>query len=323
MNPLTLSFEAPARLWLLLGVLALVVLYLLAQRRRRDYAVRFTALALLDKVAPRRPAWRRHVPAAAFLGCVALLVLAVARPEADTRVPRERASVIVAVDTSISMQATDVEPSRFAVAKEAAADFVDELPEDFAVGLVSFNGGATLEVAPTRDHEALAAAVQRLQLGPSTAIGEAVYASLAAIEAEAASVQGGDGTPAPARIVLLSDGTNTVGRGPEDAADAASEAGVPVSTIAYGTEDGVVETQGQLVPVPVDAEALAALAEATGGQAYEAATGDELGEVYDDIGASIGYRVERRDATTWFVGGALLLALAAAAGSLRWFARLP
>ncbi len=323
MNASTLAFLDPARLWLLLGVAALAVLYVLAQRRRRTYAVRFSTLPLLDKVAPRRPAWRRHVPAAAFLACIALLVLAFARPEADTRVPRERATVMIAVDTSISMQATDVEPSRFEVAQEAAADFVDELPEDFTVGLVSFAGDATLAVAPTRDHGAVVAGVERLRLGPSTAIGEAVYTALDAVASEAASVQGADGAPAPARIVLLSDGTNTVGRGPQEAAAAAVEAGVPVSTIAYGTPEGVVETQGQLVPVPVDAPALAELAEATGGQAYEAASDDELGDVYEDIGDSIGYRTERREVTTWFVGAALLLALGAAAASLRWFARLP
>jgi Ca-activated chloride channel family protein len=230
---------------------------------------------------------------------------------------------MIAVDTSISMQATDVEPSRFEVAQEAAADFVDELPEDFTVGLVSFAGDATLAVAPTRDHGAVVAGVERLRLGPSTAIGEAVYTALDAVASEAASVQGADGAPAPARIVLLSDGTNTVGRGPQEAAAAAVEAGVPVSTIAYGTPEGVVETQGQLVPVPVDAPALAELAEATGGQAYEAASDDELGDVYEDIGDSIGYRTERREVTTWFVGAALLLALGAAAASLRWFARLP
>jgi Ca-activated chloride channel homolog len=316
-----LSFLEPVRLLLLLGVAGLAVAYLRAQRRRRAYAVRFTQLALLDKVAPRRPAWRRHVPAVAFLAAMALLVLGFARPEADVRVPREDATVVVAVDTSVSMRATDVEPSRFAAAQRAATAFVDEWPETFAVGLVSFSGTASLVVAPTRDHQAVRAGISELSLGPATAIGEAVYTSVAAARSTAADVSGGD--PAPARVVLLSDGTNTAGRPPAAAARAAREAGVPVSTIAYGTASGVVVAQGREVPVPVDGPALQALAAATGGSFYEAASGDQLRSVYEDIGDAVGYRTRRREVATWFIGAALLAAMAAAAGSLRWFARLP
>jgi Ca-activated chloride channel family protein len=175
-------------------------------------------------------------------------------------------------------------------------------------------------VPPTRDHASVQSAVRRLRLGPSTAIGEAVFASLAAIE----SVPGEPGQEAPpARIVLLSDGTNTQGRPVPTAADAAYDAGVPVSTIAYGTEDGVVEVEGELVPVPVDEDALERLATATGGSAFSAASGEELSEVYQDIGSQVGTTTERREVTDVVTGVGLLLAVAAAAGSLLWGARLP
>jgi Ca-activated chloride channel homolog len=318
-----MTFLSPERLWILLAVAAVAALYVVMQRRRRAYAVRFTQLHLLDKVAPRRPGWRRHVPAAAFLVCLTLLVLGFSRPEANVKVPRERATVVVAVDTSLSMEATDVRPSRLEAAKSAAVSFIQSLPATFNVGLVAFSGQATVAVAPTTNHAAVEQGVQALNLGPSTAIGEAVYTSLNAIASHDATLQKDDATPPPARIVLLSDGTNTVGRDPSEAADAAKQVHVPVSTIAYGTAEGTVEAQGQTIPVPVDGPSLEKLANATGGEFYEAKSGDELKDVYKDIGSSIGYRTERHEVTSWFVGAALLAALAAAAASLRWFARLP
>jgi Ca-activated chloride channel family protein len=200
-------------------------------------------------------------------------VTAFARPEADVEVPRERATVVVALDTSISMEATDVTPDRISAARESAAAFVAGLPDAFDVGLVSFSGTASVVVPATQDHELVVQAVRGLQLGPSTAIGEAVFASLEAVRA----VPGEPGQPAPpARIVLLSDGTNTVGREVAEAAEAALDAGVPVSTIAYGTPDGVVEVQGELIPVPVDGPALERLAESTGGSSFTAESGEEL-----------------------------------------------
>lgn len=317
-----MTFLDPERLLLLLGVAAVGVAYVVMARRRGRYALRFTNLALLDKVAPRRPGWRRHLPAAAFLLMAGLLVTAFARPQADVEVPRERATVLVAVDVSVSMQAEDVEPTRFAAAQEAADRFVEDLPEGFSVGLVAFAGSARLAVPPTPDREAVRTGIEALALGPGTAIGEAVYTSLDGIAAADVGTSGVEGPP-PARVVLLSDGTNTEGRSPEAAAEAARAAGVPVSTIAYGTPAGQVEVDGRSIPVPVDVDALAALAGATGGEAYAAASGDELATVYEDIGSSIGYRTERREVSSWFVGAALLAALLAALGSLRWFARLP
>jgi Ca-activated chloride channel family protein len=315
-----MSFAAPERLLLLLGVAALAVAYVVMQRRRSQYAFRFTNLELLDRIAPTRPGWRRHLPAAAFLLMSVLLITAFARPTDEVRVPRERATVVLAVDTSASMQATDVEPSRFDVAKEAARAFVGELPEQFNVGLVSFSGAASVVVAPTTDREMINAGIDRLTMGQRTAIGEAIAVSLQSIETVDALAQT---EPPPARIVLLSDGANTSGRPPEQAAEEAAAASVPISTIAYGTAEGRVEINGQSVPVPVDGPALEDIANVTGGVFYEAATGEELTEVYEDIGSSIGYRTERQDVSARFVGFGLLAALAAAAASLAWFSRLP
>lgn len=313
------SFLAPGRLWLLLCVAALAAGYLVLQRRRPAYAVRFTELELLASVAPRFPGWRRHVPAGLLLLSLALLTVAFARPQALVEVPREQATIVVAIDTSLSMEATDVAPDRITAALQSASAFVDGLPERFNVGLVSFSGQAAVVVPPTQDHQVVTTAVQTLELGPSTAIAEAVFASLEAIR----SVPGEEGQNPPARIVLLSDGTNTVGRPLAAAAEAAREAGVPVSTIAYGTPDGVVEVQGQLIPVPVDAAALEQFAESTGGQAFTAESGEQLSEVYDDIGSQVGTAAEPQEVTAAVTGLGLLAAALAAVGALVWTARLP
>ncbi|MFG2000884.1 VWA domain-containing protein [Spirillospora sp. NPDC048911] len=316
----SLSFLAPFRLSFLLALLLFLGVYVVMQVRRSRYAVRFTNLALLEKVAPARPGWRRHLPAAAFLLMLGLFVTGFARPAADVRVPREQATIMVAVDVSSSMEATDVEPDRLMAAKRAARSFVDGLPARFNVGLVAFSGTASVTVAPTTDRAAMRAGVDRLALGPRTAIGEGVIASLEAIAGFGA--QFGEGAP-PGRVVLLSDGTNTAGRSPVEAARRAADARVPVSTIAYGTPEGVIYQNGRPIRVPVDGPALESLAEATGGRFYEAATGTELRQVYQDIGSSIGYRIEQREVWAWFVAAGLILACATAGTSLLWFSRLP
>jgi Ca-activated chloride channel family protein len=314
------SFLSGYRLWLLLGLVGLVVAYVLLQGRRKRYAVRFTNLALLDTVAPRRPGWRRHVPATAFLLALGLMVTAFAQPARSVKVPRERATIVMAVDVSLSMEATDIEPTRIVAAQAAASDFVDLVPSRLNLGLVVFSGVAQVMVSPTTDHELVKRNLENLVLGPRTAIGEAVFASLAAI----ASVPTAPGqTPPPARIVLMSDGETTVGRSNDVAAAAAVEANVPVSTIAFGTDNGFVSVEGRNIPVPVNREALRALADATHGSAFEAASAKELRQVYEDIGSSVGYRTEKREITSWFVGLGLFFALAAAASSLVWFSRLP
>ena len=315
-----MRFDAAAWLWLLLAVAGLAAAYVVVQRQRKRYAVRFTNLDLLASLAPRHPGWRRHLPAAGLALALGLLVLALADPSRSVKVPRERATVIMAIDVSVSMQATDVEPTRLTAARSAAEEFVRKFPRRFRLGLVAFAGTAQVLVPPTTDRELILNSVANLRLAPSTAIGEAIFASLDTI----ASVPGSPGQkPPPARVVLMSDGFTTSGRSNVDAAMAAREAGVRVSTIAFGTETGTVEVQGESFPVPVDKPALREIAELTNGSFFEAASGDQLRQVYEDIGSSIGYLTERRSVASWFVGAGLALALLAAAGSLVWTSRLP
>lgn len=315
-----MKFEQPLWLWLLLIVAALVVAYVFAQRRRSKYAVRFATLPMLEKVAPKRPGWRRHAPAFAFLAALTVLTIAIARPVADVRVPRERATVVVAMDISNSMAATDVAPNRFEVAKSAAVEFVNSLPEQFNVGLVSFARTANVVTPPSTNHQATVDAINSLTMTDSTAIGEAVMTSLQAVrslDADAAN------DPPPSRIVLLSDGGNTSGRPIDEAAAAATQAGVPVSTIAYGTPEGTVELQGRSIPVPADAESLRGLADATKGSFYSAESDEELRNVYSDLQSSIGWTTEEREITNLVAGIALAVALLAGLASLLWFSRLP
>ncbi|MEU0093619.1 VWA domain-containing protein [Kribbella sp. NPDC006257] len=315
-----MRFEQPLWLWLLLVVAALVVAYLIAQRRRSRYAVRFATLPMLEKVAPNRPGWRRHAPALAFLAAMVVLTIAIAKPVADVKVPRERATVVVAMDISNSMAATDVAPNRFEVAKKAATEFVENLPGQFNVGLVSFARTANVVAAPSTNHQAAVDAINGLELSDSTAIGEAVMTSLQAVrslDADAAT------DPPPTRIVLLSDGGNTAGRPIDEAAAAAKAAGVPVSTIAYGTPEGTVNIEGRSVPVPADTKSLQGLADATSGSFYSAESDEQLRDVYSDLQSSIGWTTEEREITNLVAGIALAVALLAGLASLLWFSRLP
>lgn len=314
-----IRFLQPWWLLTLLPVLALAAAYLWRQLHRQAYAVRFTNVDLLRTVAPKGIGWRRHVPAVALLLGLLVLAFGLGRPSVDTRQPLERATVMLAIDVSLSMQAEDVAPSRLEAAQEAAKQFVAELPETYNVGLVSFAKSANVLVSPTKDRAAVTSAIDGLTLAESTATGEAVFTCLEAIRMVPGD--GAEGIP-PARIVLLSDGYRTAGRSVEEAASAASAAHVPVSTIAFGTDNGTVDISGQLQTVPVDRLALADLAESTEGFFYEAETVSELKQVYQDMGSSIGYRTEPREITQWYAGGALLLLLAAGAASLLWTSRL-
>lgn len=316
-----MTWLSPERLWLLVAVAALAAAYVVAQRRRSRYAVRFTNLKLLDRVAPKRPAWRRHVPASLFLAMLVLLVAGFAQPQAEVRVPRERATVLVAVDVSRSMQATDVAPDRLSAAKEAARQFVADLPEKFNVGLVGFAGTASVFVPPGTDRAQLAGGIDRLADGSSgqggTAIGDAIAAALDQIRSLDAAA--GEDTP-PARVVVLSDGANTAGREPAEAARLATGLGVPVDAISFGTTGGMIEGGTR---VPVDGETLRSIADSTGGNYFEAGNAAELRDAYADIGSSVGYQTEVRDVSARFIGVGLALAALAALASLLWFARLP
>jgi Ca-activated chloride channel homolog len=315
-----IRFLSPIWLLGIIPVLALAGVYVWRQLRRRAYAVRFTNVDLLRSLAPKGLGYRRHLAAGAFLLTLLILACAMARPSTDARQPLERATIVLAIDVSLSMQSTDVAPTRIAAAQQAAKEFVKQLPAGYNVGLVSFAKTANVLVSPTKDRASVDQAIDGLQLAEATATGEAVFTALSAIQSVPAD--GAAGAP-PARIVLLSDGFRTAGRPIEDAASAASAANVPVSTIAFGTDEGVVQIQGQTQRVPVDRASLQKLAETTKGHYYEAASLTQLKQVYQDMGSSIGYKTVPREITQWYVGIALLFAFAAAGMSLLWTSRLP
>ena len=317
-----MTFQAPLWLFALLGVVALVGYYVLVQRRRKAYAARFTNVALLGSIMPKRPGWRRHVAFGVLALGLAALVVSLAVPSTVVRVPREKATVVMAVDVSLSMQATDIQPDRFRAMQTAAKEFVDVLPERINLGLVSFAGTATTVVPPTTDRPQVANAIDNLDLAESTAIGEAVFTSLTAIENFQSTVETRGEEPPPARIVLLSDGYNTVGREDTQAIDAARAAGIPVSTIAFGTDYGTLDLEGEIVPVPVDRATLEKIAEETGGSYSQAVSAAELEQVYADLGSQIGYTTEPQDISPWFVRAGVLIAVLGVVLSLFWTNRL-
>lgn len=314
-------FLSPARLWLLLAIPVLIGVYVWRQFRRKRFAVRFSAAPLLASLAPRLPGWRRHLVAAGLLCSMAALIVGFARPAGTVREPRERATVILAIDVSLSMEATDVQPNRLRAAQQAATQFANKLPAGMNLGLVSFSGSASVVVPPTTDRQRVVRGIEGLELGPYTAIGEGIYAALQAISLAPDSDDPDD--PVPAHIVLLSDGETTTGRSNSSAAALAEEQKVPVSTIGFGTPDGTVNIEGYNQPVPVNEEDLREIATETGGRAYQAQTLDELSQVYDDIRRSVGYELVPAEITDRWLGLGLLLLFGTAIGSLTWFGRLP
>ena len=242
-------------------------------------------------------------------------------PAHQRKVARERGTVILAIDVSNSMGANDVAPNRLAAAVDAARSFVEGLPDKLQVGLILYDGTPRVVSPPTDDHQAVANALSKAKLGPGTATGEAIFTALDSIGTIDPDTQAAGGPP-PAMIVVMSDGTTTVGRPDDVAIEAAKAAGVPVSTIAYGTPDGTITIEGQTVAVPADDAALQAIAEGTGGQFFSAESGDQLRQVYDQIGKTVGFDVETREVTATFVGFALVLLTLAAAASLFWSSRL-
>ena len=310
-----MTFAEPSRLWLLAVVAALAGAYVLAQRRRPRYALRFTALELLEVVAPHRPGLRRHLPAGIVLAAMTTMALGIARPARTVQVARRSGTVVVAIDVSPSMMATDVSPTRLAAAQTAVGQFSDVVPNRIRIGLVTFAGTAQVLVPPTSDHVLVREALARLQFRSETALGEAIHASLDALATA--------GTTAAAGVVLLSDGASTTGRSEAEAAERARAEGVPVSTIAFGTRAGTVVLGGESVAVPPEPTTLQRIAEATGGRFFEAASGTELTSVYSTIGASVTTSEERRDLTTWFLSAAFTLVLMASVLSVVWFSRVP
>jgi Ca-activated chloride channel homolog len=346
-----MTFAAPELLIALALVPVAIGLYLLIQRRRTRYAVRFTNVDLLANIAPRRPAWRRHLPPILYLAALAALAVALARPAMVVAVPKEQATVVLAIDVSRSMQATDVTPTRLDAAVAAAGTFIDQMPPRFKVGLVAFSTGARLVVSPTEDHTKVKDALGNLRADGGTALGDAiamaVQAGLGASTSAAptptpqpspgasadpnASPDPGteaDTTPTVAAAVL-SDGANSTGElTPEQAAQQAADSGVPVYTIALGTQDGTVQVPNdfgflETVNVPPDPETLATVAEMTGGRSFQAPTADDLAQIYQSLGSKVGFETEQQDVTYMFAGLGLIFVVAGGGLAALWFNRFP
>jgi Ca-activated chloride channel homolog len=326
-----LAFLEPTRLVFLAVPVALVIAYVVLAARRRRYAFRFTTVEMLDRVAPDRPGWRRHVTAIALALSVSIITLAFAKPVVAGEVEESTRRVVLAIDTSISMEAQDVSPSRVDAAREAAVAFLDSVPEGVSVGVVAFDGQARELIAPTSRLEAvrsvMESSIEAASLGEGTAIGEAVYLGLAALQsgqAEAGSAPEGEAQPI-GTIVLMSDGDTTMGRSNDEAASAARAVGIPVHTIAFGTDAGTIEDPmgGGSIPVPVNEAALEQLAHQTGGRALTAQTADQLSDVYEDLGRSVTVEREQVEVADLFAGAAMAILALAGVGSLRWSGRLP
>jgi Ca-activated chloride channel homolog len=310
------KFAYPA--WFALGgaVLLLAAGYVLIQRMRRKHLLRFASLELLDRVAPARPGRTRHLPTVVMLVGMVLLTVALAGPTQDVKVPRNRATVMLVIDVSLSMEATDVAPNRLVAAQEAAKQFATDLTPGVNLGIVSFSGVVNVLLSPTTDRPAAIQAISDLKLDSRTATGEAITAAIKSIQAFAKTI-GGTDQPPPARIVLMSDGKETAGRPAFDAARDAKAAGIPISTISFGTSHGTIEVQGQRQNVAVDEASMREIASLSGGDFHTAATAEELKEVYSQLGEQIGYEIKQQDnSRPWVIGGTLIVMLAGFAALL-------
>lgn len=315
-----IEFLAPNRLWALIAVPVLVMVYLVFVFSRR--AARRGPKTPIERLLPQQAAWKRHIAVGAAVLSLVFINIAWAMPKDQIDVPRDRATIIVTLDVSRSMMATDVAPDRITAAKKGASGFVDMVPARFNLSLVSFAAYANIVVPPTTDRAAMVNAINALDIAPSTATGDAIYRSLEAI-ALAPEDPAHPNDPAPAAIVLLSDGVKTVGRDPLVAAKAAKEKGVPIYTIAYGTADGYVMDGGTRQSVPVNHYQLAQIASLSGGKKFSAASQDELQQVYKTIAQSVGSEKVDQEVTWIYVGVAAGFGLVAALAMISLAARWP
>lgn len=320
-GPLPLyGFQRPGMLLFLLVPVALLGLYVFVQMRRRRRLRRFTE-------APVPQSFWRHLPIAVSVLGLILLTIALATPTHDMRIPRNRAVIMLVIDMSQSMRATDVEPNRLKAAEQAAGQFAAQLTPGINLGLVGFAGTPYLLVPPTPQHQATLEALKKLDFADSTATGEAIFTALHAIGATA--VIGGD-TPPPARIVLLSDGGENKPSDPNDphdgaytAARLAKDQGVPISTISFGTQNGEIEMNGQRVAVPVSTDQMKTIAKLSGGQSYTATNIKELEKDYNAIENEIGYRIVPGPGSAGWLRLAVVTVLVAAGLALAINRRLP
>ncbi|WP_445149062.1 VWA domain-containing protein [Baekduia sp. Peel2402] len=320
--PLALSFGAPLGLLALLAIpLALAALYA-ARRRRTAYAVRFPAAGSLAIAAGAEAAWRKYLPAAFALAAIAALALALAKPQKTVAVPVEGASVVLVTDHSGSMSATDVEPDRLSAAQAAAETFLDKLPKQTRVGVVAYSDGPDGTLAPTTDRERIRTTIESQSASGATATGEALQVAIDTLAP--------DGTKAKSKasaIILLSDGKTTTGRDPVEVARVAKRLGIPVYTVALGTEDATIPNPisplSPPIAVPPDPETLREIARVSGGRAFTSDDAGQLRSIYESLGSRLATKHEQREITAGFAGAGLVLLIAAGLLSLPRLGRLP
>ena len=320
-----MSFELPLALLGLIVVPLLVALYVMRERRRRDYASRFTSVGLLPNLVDAAPGWRRHLPLALLLVGLTAMVVGVARPHASLSVKREEATVIIAVDSSLSMRAQDVPSSRLAAAQKTARAFVDELPKKFRVAVLGFSGRPYVAVPPTEDRDLVHTAINSLRTGEGTSLGDAIALGVKLAKQERAS----DGTVPPTAMLVISDGAQKTGRTtPAAAAMQAAAAHIPIYSVVIGSPDGVINVpvaggfQAQ-IRVPVDPDTLRLVARASGGSTFTSPDNARLRVVYERLGSRLGSRKESREITDLFAGGSAAFLIAGGALSALWFRRVP
>ncbi len=340
-----MSFLWPDLLWLLLVVPALVIAYIIVQRRRQRYALRYASLSLVKEALGRGPGIRRHIPPMLFLLGLAVMIVALARPVATVMLPSQQGTVILTLDVSGSMRAEDMKPNRLEAAKTAARSFVEKQPQNVRIGVVSFSDIAAVVQAPTTDREAILAAINRLSPQRGTAIGRGILTSLDTIfeepgakptppfssrdafgfpEPTVTPTPVPHGTYAPAIVVLLSDGESNVGPRPLDIIDQAANRGVRVYTIGVGSPQGVVlQTQGRSIRVRLDEETLKRIADKTDADYFKADTETDLRNIYENLSTRLVLKAEQTELTAGFTGAAAVLMLIAGTLSLLWFNRLP
>ena len=323
-----MTFAWPLALAGLIAIPILAGLYVLAARRRRRGAERFANPALVPNLVAASPGWRRHVAPILALGALALLVVGVARPHVVRDVTRDEATIVLTIDTSRSMAATDVQPTRFAAAKQAALAFLDEVPDNYNVGIVAFSTSADPVLPPTTDREAARTALSELRLGSGTAIGAAITRSVdLALDRKDAQAKPQAGERSPAAVLLLSDGAQTAGDiRPGPAAQRARRLGVPVSTVALGTGNAVVEVPRpgglkERVVVAPDVQTLRGIARTTGGSFSEAPSAARLQSVYRELGTRLARDRKRVEVTSAFAAGGAVLLLVGSTLSSLWFRR--
>ncbi|MDX6570089.1 MAG: Ca-activated chloride channel [Gaiellales bacterium] len=317
----TTTFRWPVVLLCLLLLPLMLIAYAVRERRRARAVARFGNPALMPNLVKSTPRWRRHLIPVVMLLALASLLVGAARPQRPVLADKRAATIVLAIDTSGSMAATDIKPNRLSAARSAARTLVRALPADGRVGVVGFTRSVYVLNAPTADRSVIAGSLNALKISGGTAVGDAIAQSQKLVQADTQKTAT-PGHPAAA-IVLLSDGANTEGKiGPVKAATAANKAGVPVYTVSLGTPAGTIkDSSGRTISVAPDPKGLAAIAKAGGGQSYTARDAIQLKSIYQHIGKKIGTVQKQQDLGVGFIGLATLLLLGSTGLSLRWFRR--